>query len=270
MPPMDDLSTALQQAVTDFAEHGYDSEARLEEWTSRIRHAAEKSLIPEREVLEKVKATLGAVYDRLIERGSILRRHPGVERFTLQRVKPALREELNRRILASAALIRLNRDRAIEETLQRFAGWATSVPPGGSDVVRRTEVKTGVKRELTQIAYQARRVAIDQGHKFTANLSQILAKDSGAIAATWHQHWTRNPRHTHTERDGKVFLIRDSWAQERGFVKPGPAGYLDDITQPGVEINCRCTATYWNALRRLPDDMLTERGRQARDEARVA
>jgi hypothetical protein len=43
-------------------------------------------------------------------------------------------------------------------------------------------------------------------------------------------------------------------------VKPGPAGYLDEITQPGEEVFCRCYVTYLYNLRSIPDYMLTQKG----------
>src|SRR6266550_7717966 len=131
-PTFHELCTA---AVADFAEHGYDSEARLELWMARLHAAAWREMVPEQVMLEKVRESLGSIYRRLVERGSIMARHPGVPRFTLERVRPALRSALDRAILANVNLIKFNRAEAVEKSLRRFAGWATSIPPGGSDVV---------------------------------------------------------------------------------------------------------------------------------------
>lgn len=258
---MPSFAETLQAAVADFVENGYDSQARLEEWTARIRRAATDEMVPQRDVEAELRHTFETIYTRLVDRGGVLKNNPGVDRYTLRRLAPQLREELQRRILASADLIKLNRDRAIEDTLQRFSGWATSIPPGGTRVVKRAEVKAATRQELAQLKFRARRVSIDQGHKFAANLSQIVAQGSGAVAAVWRQHYTRYPRDTHRRRDGKAYLIRDSWAHEKGLVKPGPAGYLDEITQPGEEVYCRCTALYINSIGKLPSDMLTAKGK---------
>ena len=258
----------IAAAVRDFADKGYDSEARLEEWTERIRAAAQAEMVPEAVMEAELRRTFESVYSRLVDRGELLRYSPGVGRFALQRVQPQLREELSRRIMASANLIKLNRAQAVEETLQRFAGWATSIPPGGSDQVRRREVQARTRSEFAQLGFRERRVNIDQAHKFTSNLSQILASASGAIAATWRQHYTRFPRHSHRQRDGKIYLVRNSWAHERGLVKPGPAGYTDEVTQPGEEVYCRCTFTWHYALRDLPSEMITRRGRDEMERVR--
>ncbi len=225
-------------AVADLATHGYDSQARVDDWSRRLREAATRDLVPEGDLHRLLRAQLGQAYERLVERGGALRQHPGLPRFTLERVKPRLRAELDRRIAASANLIRLNRQQAIEDTLQRFQGWATSIPPGGSDAIRKNPVKSDVRKALASLPFRERRVAVDQGHKLLSNLSNILATDGGAIAGVWHQHYTNNPRHAHKLRNNKVYLIRGNWAHERGLVKPGPVGYTDEITAPGEEVFC--------------------------------
>lgn len=250
----------ISAAVRDFSENGYDSEDRLEVWLERIRQAAAEEMVSEAEVQAQLRDALQTIYTRLVERGQLLQRNPGIGRFTLERVKPQLRLELDRRILASANLIKLNRRAAIESTLQRFSGWATSIPPGGTPPGDRQAAAKGIRRDMAQIKFRDRRVAIDQSHKFMANLSEILAADSGALAGEWHQHHTNNPRITHTERDGKVYLVRDSWAHRRKLVKPGPDGYTDEITKPGEEVYCRCTYRWIFALRGLPSDMVTKAG----------
>jgi len=228
----------ITAAVNYFVANGYSSETKLAEWLEIIRTAANADLVPDSIMREELRRSLYQIYDRLVTRESILTLHPGVGRIKLQSIKPKLHEELERRILASADLIRLNRERAIADTLQRFQGWATSVPPGGTKVVDRKAVKTATRKELTKMGFLQRRVAIDQGHKFQANLSQIVAMDGGAVGAIWHQHHTRFPRKAHTQREGKVFLVRDSWAQRGGLVKPGRNGYTDDVEQPGELVYC--------------------------------
>lgn len=265
------FTETIRAAVDDFARNGYDSEARLQGWMERIRAAAEADLVPEAVVEEELRASLTQVYERLVERGELLRRMPGVDRYTIARVRPALREELNRRILASANLIKLNREEAIRSTLRRFSGWAVSVPPDGlGDRPGRREAATATRKELTKLAFQTRRVAIDQGTKFAANLAQVVAEDGGAIAAIWHQHYTRYPRKAHKQRDGKWYLIRNSWAHKAGLVKPIPEnGYLDEHEMPGELVYCRCTLTYAIGFRKLPAEMLTEKGRARLAEVRT-
>lgn len=263
-PVFTSLADVITAAVSDFAEHGYDSEHRLEVWLAAIRSAAMRELLPEHEAEDRLREALRAIYLRLVDRGGVLKRHPGVERFTLERVKPKLRAELDRRILASANLIKLNRQNAIAMTLQRFSGWATSIPTGGSESVERNAVKANMRKPLRSLSFIDRRVNIDQGHKFIANLSEILAADSGALAVRWNSHWRQagyDYREDHKERDGRVYAMRDSWAMQRGLMKRGDNPYYDEITGFAEEVNCRCYGTWLHSLGRLPSDMLTNKGR---------
>jgi hypothetical protein len=253
----------LTEAVSDVADHGYDDAGRIARWVREIRAAAEQRLGPAYLMEERLRAALGAVYRRMVELGQISKYHPGVGRYTLQKVAPRLRAELDRRIMASANLIRLNREEAIAKTLRRFEGWSTSIPAGGTNTTERRETKTEIRKALAQLPFEERRVLIDQGHKLRASLSEILAKDGAALAARWNSQWKTlgyNYREDHKDRDGKVYLLRGCWALNKGLVKAGSAGYYDDVTAAGEEINCRCYITWVYNLRDLPKEMLTAKG----------
>jgi hypothetical protein len=257
--------TVLTKAVIEITKYGYDSADRIAYWIMRLRDSAARSFVPSAFVERAIKATLQAIFRSKIENAGILKLHPGVERFTIEQVKPRLRAELDRRIRANADLIVLNRDEAIEKTLRRFAGWATSVPSGGSDVVDKNDVKANIKKPLQSLSFQERRVATDQAHKFSSSLSSILAMDGGAVAGRWKSNWRQvnyNYREDHKERDEKVYAIRDNWAIKAGLMKAGPNGYVDQITQPAEEVFCRCHYEYIYNLRDLPSDMLTIKGRE--------
>jgi hypothetical protein len=261
----DSFFATLTAAVNDFVLHGFDNEQRLRHWVDRIRAAALRDTVPEAEMQSRMRLALTQAFDRAVNDGGLLAAHPGMNRFTLEMVKPQLRDELTRRIMASADLIRLNREEAISTTLRRFQGWATSIPAGGQPKVDRIALKTDIRKGLAQLDFETRRVAIDQGAKFLANLSDIVAQSGGAIAGVWHSRW-RVPnyryRPEHRERDGKVYAIRGNWAIRNGLMRVGPAGYMDDITKPAEEIFCACRYSYVHAIRYLPDDMLTRKGRE--------
>lgn len=254
----------LTAAIKDLTEHGFDSQARVDGWQRRLRRSALEAMISPRRLEKMLTDAMVGIYKRLVDQKGVLKFHPGVSAFTIDRLKPKLRRELDRAITANANLIKLNREKAIQETEQRFAGWATSVPAGGSKAQDKPEVQKTLKKALKSLPYEERRVLIDQGHKLTAAINRIVALDGGAIAAIWHSHWRArgyNYREDHKERDERVYLIRGSWAHEKGLVKPGEAGYTDQITQPGEEVFCRCAYQYVYALKDLPDDMITQKGR---------
>lgn len=262
---------AITEAVREFQEQGFDSAERLAYWIDRIRRAADNSLTPLPVLERALRDGLSKIYKRLIEDGKIIQAHPEISRFTLDRVNLKLRAELDRRMMVSRNLIKLNREQMIEKTVQRFAGWASSVPVGGSDAIVVKETKEHIRQALTSMPFTERRLHIDQGHKFTAALNDILATEGGAIAMRWNSQWRRPGYHyrkDHKERDGKIYLFRNSWARDKGLVKPGPAGFYDDITKVGEEVYCSCFATYIYTMSRLPDDMLTAKGKETRLAAR--
>lgn len=262
---------AVTAAIKDISEYGYDSEARIAFWMEELRKAAAATMRPMHVMEEMLQDALRTLYRKLIEKGGILRHHPNIGRFTLDRVKPQLRAELDRRIMASANLIKLNREEAISQTLRRFSGWSTSVPAGGSDAVDKLDVKDNIRKALVQLPFEERRVLIDQGHKFSASLNETLAKGGGAIAAKWHSHYRQigyNARPDHAERDGHVYAVRGNWAIEKGLMRKGD-GYTDEIEQPAELPFCRCFYQYIYALRALPDDMITAKGREEMERVRA-
>ena len=261
-----DFQATLTEAVSDLAEHGYDSAERVARWTRELRDAAERSLISPESLESQLRTWLASTYTRFVDQGQIYKRHPGIARYTLERIKPHLRSELDRRIMASANLIKLNRAESIEKTLRRFQGWATAIPVGGVPNPKKGEAKADIRKAMGSLPFNERRVLIDQGHKLIASINDIVAKDGGAVAARWHSNWRQpgyNYREDHKERDGHVYLIRDSWAHEKGLVRKTSDGYADEITQPGEEVYCRCNYEYLYNLRDLPDGMLTAKGRNA-------
>jgi hypothetical protein len=267
-----DFYRVLSEAVTEMADTGFDSAERVAYWVQRIRDAAVRSMTHPHVLEAALAATFREKYRKLIEAGGILKFHPGIPLFTVDRLKPKLRSELDRRLMAARGLIKFNRAAAIERTAQRFSAWATSVPDGGSDAVNKLETKAGIRKALASLPYEIRRVEIDQGHKFVASLNNIIATDGGAIALTWHSHWRQKNydyREDHKERDGKVYVLRGNWAINQGFMRVDGHQYYDQITAVGEEVNCRCNAVYLYSLRSLPPDMVTSKGRESLARARA-
>lgn len=263
--PNASFRTLLTAAINDLAANGYVSAEKLSEWIALLRNAAERELGSDKEVDAQLRQSLGRVFERFVNGRKLESVVPGVGRYTLAMVKPQLRAELDRRILASADLIKYHRQEAIDRTLRRFAGWSTSIPVGGDEDVNRRDVKAHVGKALVNYRYHKRLVDTDQGHKLVANVADLVATEAGAIAAVWNSHGAHdhsyNARKTHLDRNGKTYLIRDSWAHREGLVKP-LHGFTDDMTTPGQEVNCRCWYTYLTSPRRLPDAMLTRKGQE--------
>ena len=276
---MKTFTRTVREAVKFFLRNGYTSRQELEQWQAIIRQAAESET--DDDYMSMVSDRLRKTYDLQVSKAGALDRHKGLSRFTLNYMEPKLRSELDRRILASADLIKLNRTAAINKTVQRFSGWATSIPVqdyvgGGLSPSSRSGVNYNcdhIQKSAQQVDYEARRVMIDQSHKLIANIDNIIATSNNAIAAEWHSHWRQagyDYREDHKERDQLYYLIRGNWAQKNGYVKAGPAGYLDEITQPGEEVFCQCYVTYIYNIRSIPEYMLTQKGRKFLESMKAA
>jgi hypothetical protein len=266
MATTEGFEQVLSKAVNDIIDHGYDNAEVMAEWMTKLREAARASLMPESDMDELLRQALVAEYVKMVDKGGLLRMHPGVSRFTIDRVRPQLKNELDRRIMASAQLIKLNREQEIEATLRRFAGWATSVPPGGTEAAKKTEVKQHIRKSLSGLSHRERTVFIDQGHKLNSTVSDIVATSGGAIAGVWRSHWKQanyDYREDHRDRDQEVYVVRDNWALQKGLMKRAGHRFTDDITKPGEEVNCRCYYRWIYSLQKLPPEMLTKKGEQA-------
>ncbi|WP_213239631.1 hypothetical protein [Citrobacter braakii] len=256
------LYEVLTDAINYYVKNGWDSEKSLLEWSRKLRVAATRES-PSTDVARK---HLTAIYSRLVVDGGALKDQPpdGPTKVTLDKLKPQFREELNKRIFSSANLIQLNRDQAIERTVQRFQGWVTSIPPDGVSDINKNAQKQALRKSVSDLDFISRRVAIDQGHKLASNVKYLLSVQSGAIAFRWHSNWRRpgyNYRVDHKDRDTLVYLLRDSWAVEQGLIKP-VHGFYDEITAAGEEVFCSCQAFPIYAPQKLPIEFLTEKGKR--------
>jgi hypothetical protein len=263
--PEPTFSEVLTAAVKDLTEHGYDTSDRVSIWVERLKVAARRSSMTDEQLNNVLRKSFSALYRTNIERGSLLKLNQGISKFTIDSVKPKLRPEIDRRIHASANMIKLNREQMVNATIKRFEGWATSVPAGGTEAINKTEIKSNIYKPFRQQSFEVRRVMIDQGHKFVANLNGIIANDGGAIALIWKSNFRQlnyDYREDHKERDGNVYLLRNSWDHQKSLVKPGKAGYYDEVTSVGQEIFCRCYAIYLYSLKDLPSEMLTAKGKE--------
>lgn len=254
----------LTQAINDISEHGYDSQKRVDEWMLRLRTAAAEQAIGSRNVDYALKNFLTGIYNKALTGPALAKVHPGISRFTVDMIKPKLQQELSNRVAASANLIKLRKGQRIDDTLARFSGWATSVPSGGSDVVDKRDIKASIYKPLQRLPFEERRIHIDQGAKFISSLAETIAMDGNAIAMRWHSRWRQPGYHyrpDHKERDGLIYLVPGSWALKQGLIK-AVHGYVDDITRPAEEVFCKCSGHWVYTVSSLPDEYLTEKGRQ--------
>ena len=256
----------LMEALRYFAEKGFHSEGDLQQWLMKLHAALDREVPTDRYFKAQLDAALGRIFRREIKSG-IAKRVPGVSRYTLDRLAPALRAELDRRIFAGADLIKLHRQAAVLKTLQRFQGWVSSVPPHGIAGTNFREVTREIIKPTAQVRYEARRVAIDQGAKLSAAVAHTVAKGAGAVAGIWYDRGqfdkSYQARPEHLARSGKLFLVRDSWALDEGLIAKRKVAYYDDLPdQAAVLPFCSCYMTWITSLQELPETLLTAKGRE--------
>lgn len=255
------LRDIVGSAVKDMLARGFSLD-RLRAWIALIRQAAEVKTQPPYAWLD---ARLRTALRRALTPNSIKRSHKGLVRFGVEQIEPAFRSLLAERIRASAELIKLNREQRIAQTLDRFAGWASSVPVNPAPASVR-KVTTHIAQPVDSHSYEVRRVAIDQGHKLAANINAVIAQQNEAIAFVWHDHGNVDKRYharkAHLARSGKVFVVRGNWALKEGYMQRAGHQYTDEIEQPGELPMCRCWVTYLYAPSELPADMQTEKARR--------
>ena len=252
----------INSAIADFLKHGFDDVKRLDHWLLQIKMSAQAHLMSEREMQHRMEKALRGVFERLVTKNGLVSKD--VSKYDITKLSGKLRAELDRRIIASANLIKDDREQSIHMVLRRFEGWATSIPAGGTKVKPTPKEKSAIKKGMSDVGFKQRRVIIDQTHKLIANINEIVAIDNGAIAARWHSHWKQmnyDYRKDHKERDSKIYAVRESWAVKKGYISP-INGYTDDITSPGEEVFCRCNYVYLYNLRQVKD-LLTKKGLMA-------
>ena len=211
----------LTLAINHYQEQGYTSESDLKRWVKILKESAEKSVKSPIKLEKDTKSALNGTYKRLITQKGALKRHKGVNKSTLEKYAPTFKKELDRRILASQNIIDLHRETAINDTIRKFQGWATSIPPGGSSAVDKVEEKARIKKSLIALPYLVDNVIHDQEHKLSTVIHELIAEKGGAIAMVWHSMWRLpgyNYRPDHKEKDERVYLLKDSWARQKGLV----------------------------------------------------
>lgn len=155
------------------------------------------------------------------------------------------------------------RSAEINEALDSFSEWAAELPQGGS---KSKEYRDSAR----SFRGNAKATCRWQNRFFTSHVGDIyiyaehiFARHNGAIAATWH--WEGDLCHKHKEKNGECFLLRGSWAINKGFLATSSARYDDEVELPGI--GCRCRYTYIHALRSMPPNLLSKAELTASDSA---
>jgi hypothetical protein len=141
------------------------------------------------------------------------------------------------------------------------------VPTGGTkDKTVKARI-VEIKKELRYLAKWDRLFYTYKARSFPAEIEHIFALTGNPLAAVWHYNnldaqGEYQKTSDHEQRGDRVYAVRGSWAMEKGLMQVGPDGYLDEISIPGRELGCMCSLQWVTSVRRLPGNMITEKGRR--------
>lgn len=128
---------------------------------------------------------------------------------------------------------------------------------------------TPIKREAGYYARWDRLVGTLTNSSFLAEVEFILHhRDDRYIAVEWEfsnldEQTDFAPASGHQKRDKTVYTVKGNWALQKGMMIPSSAGYIEDTDIPGRQLGCMCNLMWISSPAQLPEDMLTDIGREA-------
>lgn len=255
-----------KNAVADLST-GSASISSLEVWMNRLRSSFQSQLTPMNQVEKNLESYFGSIYNRIATKKPAKGQPTTVSKYGRSRLSKEAQDLVANKVIASVSLIKLNREIAIADSLKRTAGWYSSVPLEGVSPDNKQEAIHDITKSFKQLPYVERRVIMDQGHKLTASIEDVVCRGEGAIAAIWHSNVGQlnyNYRRDHAARNERIYLLRNSWAHKAGLIKsPYAVAFTDEQTMPAEEVNCRCKYQYLYNLQDLPTEFLTKKGLEA-------
>lgn len=262
------IKKLIKDSFIEVARNGWTPEsiARL---AGMFRNEALLTAFPQRPE-QVVKPYLDSLFRKEIESKKFLKHHKGISSFMVDRLMPDYRAMLDSMNRASIDLIKLERPNSIDVSIARFSSWLTNIPLGQEVIPEFYDlpaVKAITKPITNQLSYEHSRRAIDQGHKLLTNINRVTALQAGAIAGVWHAHAkteSYDARPEHWARNDKIYVMRESWANQNGLVKKTNGMWLEDIPDPpSVPVNCTCFWEYQyqiEALAKRYPEALTKKG----------
>ena len=202
-----------------------------------------------REFLEKVKEVRGmpkriisggsaSGFDMLSSSGDRIReKFPGL--------LPLLMERLDWCIENYGAQAKLYREDQLARFRQMVSEFLEEVPIGSSKDKALKQKITKIKSEIRSLAKWDKLFWTYKASSFPTELEYIFQLESNPIACVWNYNRSDEvgeyrKTYDHRQRDGHVYAVRGNWAIEKGLMRAGPHGYVDEISRPCQEVGCMC------------------------------
>jgi hypothetical protein len=151
---------------------------------------------------------------------------------------------------------------AFRARLAEFLGMAFS---GNANPGELKSKVTGIKRAFRDLTKWDRFFSTIKNNSFPSAINRTFSFEGNPLAARWSYSPLdeagefRNV-YSHKDLADRIYAIRGNWALERGLMKPGAYGYVEDAPAPGEEFDCMCRFQFIYNLRSLPESMLTPKG----------
>lgn len=220
--------------------------------------------------------------------------------WRLKELKEKFRRELKKRLKLNAELIAPYKGDMKKLVEKRFIGAMSGGKVSVKDLKSMLKLSATLKSQDKKVSNTLK----DQKMKMISEFGRLTAEQYGALGFEWSTRddnlvagnpygeypKVSNPKihGNHYERDGKVFLFKNSWAVKKGYINKAAANgaasggeedtfqWAEDIEDglPGMPINCRCEALYIYTIEELADDFyledcLTEEGKQYLERRKV-
>lgn len=234
-------------------------------------------------VNKEVRSKLKNEYNRFIKKG-IFKTSPLLQKYKIEDLKPDFKKELEIRTNVSLSYITTQDRNTVEEIKNRLMNFA-SIPHNSKNLEEleydffNDVIPADVKKNYKTSSWQ-NMIIRDQSHKLVSNMTYITAMKNNAIGFIWKNRKdirvVGNPQgkykkgnkmhNNHWEREGKLYLFRDSEALKKGLIKKTKdVKYADEIEDglPGIPINCRCTMRLIYRLYEIPKEyksIITKKG----------
>jgi len=242
----------------------------------------------------KIRTTLKRAYHRYLGGGYInggdIKKNPGIQPYRLKDLAPKFRKALDNSVVNSLGLIKTQNAQTMLKLEDIFRNWATIPTKQLRASLKDPKViEAHLKKEILNegdFRQQAIRhlnfILKDQTNKLNSAMDKITGDNLGAFGFIWRM--SRDPRVVgnpaglypeaknpkvhgdHYHREGKLYLLRDSWAIKSGYIVPrAGAAYVDTLPdgEPGIPIGCRCYRESLYNLEDIPSEyrgILTKKG----------
>lgn len=196
----------------------------------------------------------------------------GLKGWRLEKIKPALRKEYKKSLLANILLITTQNESMMSLLRSRFTDWILkSSRDQNADSLKKA---LDITQATAKVNKRVNMIIKDQTRKSLNTYDEVVAKEYEAIGFIWNTRRDKkvvgnptglypgngNEKHrNHYERQGKFYFYKDTWAIKKGLINTKAKNFkwaeFED-GMPGIPINCRCFAYNIYDIEDVPKEFL--------------